>query len=117
MHTTCKEVLQLANTALLDGDFEGFLRFCTDDTVWNFVGDRTLEGKAAVRDYMHATYGGPPEFEIHQMIEEGDVLTAVGEITLQDETGAAIRYAACDIWRFRDGKMAELRAFVIPISR
>ena len=34
----------MANEAIARGDFEGFLLHCTDDTVWNFLGEKTLKG-------------------------------------------------------------------------
>lgn len=108
-----KAVLSKANEAIVRGDFEGFLAFCTDDTVWTFVGDRTLEGKEAVRQYMAEAYREPPVFRVDRMIAEGDDLTALGEITLKDEDGKATHHAYCDVWRFQDGKLAELRAFVV----
>jgi len=37
----------------------------------------------------------------------------MGEISLKNEAGTAARHAYCDVWRFRDGLMAELQAFVI----
>ena len=49
MAETNKAILEKANAAIARGDFEGFLQFCTDDTVWIFIGERTLVGKAAVR--------------------------------------------------------------------
>jgi uncharacterized protein len=110
---TNKEILEQGNAAIAEGDFEGFLALCTEDTVWTFEGDRTLRGKAAVREWMMATYKEPPEFEVHRMIGEGDFLAALGEITLKDEEGKAVRHAYCDVWRFHEGKMAELQAFVI----
>lgn len=113
MPDTHKSVLTKANEAVSRGDHEGFLAFCTEDTEWTFVGDRTLEGKEAVRRYMAETYREPPVFRVDRMIAEGDFLTALGEITLKDEAGKATRYAYCDVWRFRDGKLAELHAFVV----
>lgn len=75
MHIGNKEVLQAANAAVTKGDNEGFLAFCTDAVVWNFVGEQTLSGKAAVRQYMADTYLEPPEFDIEIMIAEGDYVT------------------------------------------
>lgn len=40
-----KATLEKANAAIAEGDHEGFLSFCTDDTEWTFVGDKTLKGK------------------------------------------------------------------------
>lgn len=113
MSESHQEILQKANAAILEGDYEGFLKFCTEDTQWTFVGDRTLKGKEAVRQWMAATYQEPPKFELHRMIAENDFVAALGEITLKDKAGRTARHAYCDVWRFRDGKMAGLQAFVI----
>lgn len=108
-----KEILQKANAAIMQGDYEGFLKFCTEDTEWTFVGDRTLKGKDAVREWMASEYKEPPRFEVHQMIAEGDFVASLGEITLKDDTGKDTRHAYCDVWRFRGGRMAGLQAFVV----
>lgn len=108
-----KSVLQKANAAITQGDYEGFLSFCTDDTEWTFVGDRTLRGKEAVRKYMAEVYDEPPKFNVTNLIAEGDFVIAIGEITLRNEKGVEEDYSYSDVWRFRDGKMAELRAFVV----
>ena len=78
-----------------------------------FVGDRSLRGKEAVRQWMAATYKKPPQFDLHRMVAEGDFVMATGEIALKDEAGKEIRNAYCDVWRFREGRMVELQAFVI----
>jgi ketosteroid isomerase-like protein len=108
-----KEILQKANAAIVKGDYEGFLKFCTEDTEWTFVGDKTLKGKDAVREWMANEYREPPRFEVHQLIAEGDFVAALGEITLKDDAGKDVRHAYCDVWRFRGGRMIELRAFVV----
>nr|WP_295875088.1 nuclear transport factor 2 family protein [uncultured Chitinophaga sp.] len=112
MHLTNKETLEKANEAIRKGDNEAFLAYCTDDTEWVFVGDRTLRGKEAVRQYMAETYTEPPVFHVDHFIAEGEFVTAVGKISLNDN-GKTVHYAYCDVWRFRDGKMTELKAFVV----
>ena len=106
-------ILTVANAAVAVGDYERFLSVCADDTEWTFVGDRILKGKEAVRRYMATTYIEPPKFTVTDSIAGGDFLTVLGDITLKDEDGKATRYSYCDVWRFRDGKIVELRAFVI----
>lgn len=110
-----KDVLLKANAAITEGDYEGFLSFCTEDTKWEFVGDKSLIGKSAVREFMKAAYTEPPKFDVENLIAEGDFVTAIGKISLKNGNGKMIDYAYCDVWRFRDGKMAELKAFVIEI--
>jgi ketosteroid isomerase-like protein len=111
-----KAILKQANAAVVKGDHEGFLSHCTEDVEWTFVGDRTLKGKEAVRQYMKATYIEPPTFAVAHLIAEDDFVTAVGDISIKDETGKLVHSAYCDVWRIRDGKLAELKAFVVEIK-
>lgn len=113
MNLDNKEILLKANTAITEGDNEGFLSFCSDDTEWTFVGDKTLRGKEAVRQYIATAYIEPPKFNVENLIAEGEFVTAVGKISMKDEDGGMADYSYCDVWRFRDGKMVELKAFVI----
>ena len=113
MRENNKAILGKANAAITNGDHEGFLSFCTDDTEWIFVGDQTLRGKEAVRQYMATAYVEPPKFVVENLIAEDEFVTALGQISMKDKDGKTIDYAYCDVWRFRNGKMAELKAFVI----
>ena len=111
---TNADILEQANARIDKGDIEGFLAFCTEDTVWTFVGDRVLDGKAAVRAWMKETYLHPPVNDVTRMIADAEHVVAYGEVTVTDAAGKATRSAYCDVWRCRDGKLHELRAFVIP---
>lgn len=108
-----KEVLEKANAAVTEGNNEGFLSYCTEDVIWTFIGDKILRGKDAVRKYMEEAYVDPPKFNVENLIAEGDFVTAIGTISMKNESGIMVDYSYCDVWRFRDGKMAELKAFVI----
>lgn len=108
-----KAILEKANAAMAEGNIEGFLSFCSDDTEWTYVGDKALKGKEAVRQYLAATNIEPPKFTVVNLIAEGDFLTALGDITMKDKDGQEVHYSYCDVWRFRGGKMVELKAFVI----
>jgi ketosteroid isomerase-like protein len=113
MSSDHKAILEKANAAIAKGNNEGFLSCCTDDAEWTFVGDKTLRGKEAVRRWMATTYTEPPKVTVANLIAEGDFVTALGNLSMKDEEGKEAHYAYCDVWRFRDGKMAGLMAFVI----
>ena len=113
MSVNNKAILEQANAAITAGDYEGFLTHCTDDTQWAFVGEQTLRGKPAVRQWMATAYQEPPRFQVEHLIAEADFVTALGTILLPDAQGQPVEHAYCDVWRFLAGKMAELRAFVI----
>jgi ketosteroid isomerase-like protein len=116
MNLNNKQILEKANAHVAKGEYEEFLAFCTEDTEWTFVGDQTLKGKEAVRQYMATAYIEPPKFNAENLIAEGDFVTVTGKISLKDEDGKTTAYDYCDVWKFRDGKMAELKAFVIAIN-
>ena len=78
MSATHKQVLEAANAAISKRDFAGFLKHCTEDTQWHFIGDRTLSGKDMVREWMAEAYQEPPRFKVSHLISEGDWLTALG---------------------------------------
>src|SRR5690606_24987768 len=110
---TNKALLKKANDALQKGDIRTCLSFCTDDTEWVFVGEKTLKGKEAVKQYLEESYTETTKFKIERMIEEDEFVMQVGEISFENKDGEVESYLASDIWRFENGKMAELKAFVI----
>ena len=109
---TNREILVRANQAFSRGNYEEFLTHCTEDTKWTYVGDLTLEGKDKVREYLATTYN-ESTFQTEKFIEEGEYLVAIGWIKMKDKEGKIKSHSFCDVWKFRDGKMAELKAFVI----
>src|SRR5690606_22886891 len=111
-----KEVLIAANKAVTNGNYEEFLSFCSEDTRWTFTGDISLNGKEAVRQWMKENYIEPPVFNVDYFIAENDFVTAIGKITISDAQGQKTAYEYCDVWRFSDGKMVELKAYVIEVK-
>ncbi|QQT32770.1 nuclear transport factor 2 family protein [Sphingobacterium multivorum] len=106
-------ILHTANEFIAKGDYESFLAYCTAETKWVFIGERILHGKEEVRAYLKEFYQEPPVFDVEKSIEEGDFVMVTGEIRLRNKDGKYDHFDYCDIWRFEDGKMAELKAFVI----
>lgn len=113
MSTKNKEIVEKVNAAFAANNPEGFLSFCADDVVFAMVGDKTVKGKDAVRKWMSSMDSEPPKFTVDSVIAEGDFVTAHGNMTMKDKDGKTVPYSYCDIYRFRGGKIAELRAFVI----
>jgi ketosteroid isomerase-like protein len=111
-----KATLEQANAAIVSGDNEGFLALCDDDIVWTTVGEGSLVGKAAVREWMRTNYAEPPTFTVERMVVDGDFVVALGTLDVVVD-GVAIPHPYSDVWRFKDGRMIELRAFVVPGTR
>lgn len=107
------EILQTANKAIANGDYEGFLTFCSDDTKWIFIGDQILDGKEAVRKYMKETYLEPLKFTEDNILEDGDFVSVMGKLSLKDMNGSYTHFDYCDNWQFNNGKIVGLKAYVV----
>jgi uncharacterized protein len=108
-----KEVVEKVNASFAEGSMEGFLSFCADNVTWTMVGNKSVNGKNAIREWMASMDIEPPKFTVANIIAEGDFVTAYGDMTMKDKDGKTAPYAYCDIYRFRDGKIVELSSFVI----
>ena len=108
-----KTILKTANEAISAGDVEGFLAFCDRDIHWEMMGGASIRGKEALRQWMTGEYVTPPRFSVAALVAEDDLVVAIGQIEGRDSDGNSTMSSYSDVWRFRDGKMVELRAFVV----
>jgi len=110
-----KSIVKEVSQSFEKNDLEGFLQHCTDDVTWSMVGDTSNKGKDSIRQWMQSMDGGsaPPKLTTQQMVSEGNVTMALGEMTMQGESGKDEAYSFCDIYQFRGDKIADLRSFVV----
>ena len=107
-----KKIVEKVNASFGENNVEGFLTFCADDVVWTIVGEKTVTGKDAIRQWLASMDIEPPKFTVANVIGEGDFVTAYGDMTMKDKTGKTVPYAYCDIYKFRGGKILELKSFI-----
>ena len=108
-----KEIVEKVNASFAEGGVEGFLSHCADDVVWTMVGNKTTKGKNAIREWMASWDIEPPKFTVDNIIAEGDIAMAHGDMIMKEKDGTTAPYAYCDIYRFRAGKIVELNSFVV----
>ena len=113
MTASNKDIVEKVNAAFAENDIEGFLSYCADNVKWAMVGDRTVRGKDAIREWMASMDGEPPRFTVDAVIAEGDRVASHGDMTMTDQGGTDVSYSYCDVYRFQGGKIIELTAFVI----
>jgi uncharacterized protein len=112
-----KEIVEKINAAFARGKSDEFLALCADDFAWSMVGEKTVKGKDAVRDWLKTMPSEPPKFTINSVIGEGDSVVAYGDMMMKDKEGKTNPYAFCDIYRFRDSRVVELTSYVIKTSK
>ena len=111
------QIVKEANALLQDGKNEGFLLLCAEDVEWTLLAETptTMKGHEAIRKFMASTSpetSETPKFTVKNMIGEGDVVISNGEMTMKGKDGGAVPYAYCDVYRFKDGKIATLLTFM-----
>jgi len=106
----------------LDGfrknDHAQILSCLTDDIEWTVFGAFHLQGKEA---YDMAIDGAPefidpPELEVVRMVEQRDVVMAELKGTAKRASGGELHMSMAEVFVMRDGKIAERRAWVIPLQ-
>jgi ketosteroid isomerase-like protein len=106
----------------LDGfrknDHEQILSCLTDDIEWTVFGAFHLTGKEA---YDKAIDGAPhfidpPELEVVRMVEQDGTVMAELLGKAKRAAGGEMRMSMAEVFVMRDGKIAERRAWVIPLA-
>lgn len=106
-----------ADAAVNARDVDAFLALMTDDVVWESTsppdGERHV-GKAAVRAGGEAFFSGSPNarFENEEVVAIADRAYARWTYHWVDEAGNAGHVRGIDVYRFRDGKIAEILSYV-----
>ena len=113
MSATNKEIVEQVNASFAEGNVEGFLSACAENVSWTIVGNRTVQGKNAIREWMASMDMEPPKFTVETIIAEGDFVSAYGDMTMKEKDGKTVPYSYCDIYRFRDGEIVQLTSFVV----
>ncbi len=109
-----KEIVQKVNDAMLAGKYEVFFDASADNVKWTMVGDKTVNGKENIREWMSSMGNQePPKFTVDDLIADGDLVAASGDMTMKDKDGKTGDYSFCDIYRFSDGKIIEMNSFVV----
>ncbi len=109
-----KKIVKQVDAAFSAGNAEGFLEHCAENVKWTIVGEKMVEGKDDIRQFLSSMKGmEPPKITNREVIAEADSVAAHGEMTMQDENGKTVPYAYCDIYQFQQDKIVELKSYVV----
>ncbi len=117
MSPTNKEIVQKVNDSFIDKTPQVFLDYCADDIQWTMAGKPPLNGKEDVLkviDYMKGYTD--MEMSTNHLIAEGDLVSCSGIMSMKGPDGRPYKGAFCDIYRFRDGRIAEMTSYVVSLD-
>ena len=114
MSNTNKKIVETFNAAFAENKPEVFLDACADNAAWQMVGDKSYKGKEAIKEFMNSMKDmEPPKFTVDNTFGDSNFVTSYGDMTMKDKNGKDNPYSFCDIYQFRDGKIVDLRTFVV----
>ena len=106
------------NDALNRHDVDAVMALMTEDCVfentWPSPDGERYEGQAAVRGFWEQLIAGSPSahFDLEEIFATGDRATQLWRYTWVDSEGNTGHVRGVDVFRVRDGKVAEKFAYV-----
>ena len=113
---TQERVIRLVNDAFIKNDMPLFLSYCHDDIKWNMIGDKTIRGKDAILQEMTGKPGEGPDSIIETVITEDNKTVGTGRFSMTNKEGAKETYRFCDIYTFRDDKIASMDSYIVAVK-
>jgi uncharacterized protein len=111
-----KDVVRRYIEGFEKSDHDQILDCLTDDIRWTVFGAFRLEGKEAYdAEIENPAFTGSPIITITRMVEEDDVVMAEMILEARRASGETMRAAMGEVFVFRDGKIAERRAYVVEL--
>ncbi|MFD6280552.1 nuclear transport factor 2 family protein [Streptomyces sp. NPDC060209] len=111
-----KETVETYLDGFRRNDHAQILSCLTEDIEWTVFGGFHLTGKEAYDAAIEGPgFVSPPRLELVRMVEEGDVVMAELTGTARRGTGEVMRMSMAEVFRMRDGKICERRAWVIEL--
>jgi ketosteroid isomerase-like protein len=111
--TEQKNVVETHIDGFRRGDFAQILSCLSDDVVWALHGDKTLVGKDAFAAGADSGGGPNPELTIDRLIEEGDIVVAMGRGDVALGAGAPVNFVYSEVFTFTGGLVSRLETFHI----
>ncbi|KFF00601.1 hypothetical protein IX39_08170 [Chryseobacterium formosense] len=106
-----EEIFIKANKALSEGNYGEFIEYCTDDIKWINVGGSIFNGKTEILKYISSSYDDI-SFTTEDHIAEKDTVIEFGQIVFENIDNKK-ENSYCDIWKFKNGLIIQVRSFVI----
>lgn len=104
----------------LDGfratDHDRILATLTEDVEWVIHGHRTTHGKQEFdSEIVNPAFTGSPRLDVHRVLEDGPVVITTGEGAGTSVEYGPFRFAFNDLFTFRDGLIARVDSYVVPL--
>jgi ketosteroid isomerase-like protein len=111
-----KEVVEQYFEGFRRSDHELILSLLTDDVTWYLPGHRDLAGQEAFdAEIENPDFESSPTLRIDRLVEEGDVVVAVGEGRGRHKEAGPFRFAYNDVFVFDGDLITRVESYVVPL--
>ena len=98
------------------GDYDAVLATVAEGVEWVLPGAFHLTGREAFRREMaNPAFVHPPSITVSRLVADGDVVVAEGRVRTTRTDGQLLHLAYCDIFDLRDGHIARLTSYLMPL--
>ena len=114
--TTPRDLVAEYFAGFRTSDHPRILATLTDDVEWVIHGHRTTRGKAEFDgEIENPAFTGSPELDVRRVYEDGPVVVTTGEGAGVSAEHGPFRFAFNDLFTFRDGLIARVDSYVVPL--
>jgi uncharacterized protein len=112
-----KQLVETYLDGFRENDHEKILSCLAEGIEWTVFGHFHLTGKTAYDEAIEGPgFVGPPRLEVVRMVEEDDTVMAELLGWAPQASGEPVRLSMAEVFVIRGGKIAERRAWVIPLT-
>jgi ketosteroid isomerase-like protein len=112
-----KQVVETYFDGFRLGDHAQVLACLTDDVVWDLPGYKHLAGKEAFDgEILSAEFQGRPRLTVDRVVEEGDIVVAIGSGEAMRTAGDVHRFVYCDVFTFRGDVICRVESYLIALT-
>ena len=115
-----EEFIRNYNEAFSKNDQDFILNNMTDDIIWNFIGEKTIQGKDEVRAFMKPMSNVQTlDLELLQIITHGRTAAVHGKMKIKEPSGEIKHFGFADFYvfnGFKSPKIKEMTSYVITIK-
>jgi uncharacterized protein len=113
---TQRTVVEKYFTGFRTSDHPSILATLADDVEWVIHGHRTTRGKTEFdREIENPAFSGSPDLDVQRVYEDGPVVVTTGEGRGVSVDHGPFRFAFNDLFTFRDGLIARVDSYVVPL--
>ncbi|NGM65143.1 nuclear transport factor 2 family protein [Sphingobacterium sp. SGR-19] len=112
-----RQLVERINALFVEGNMESFMDYLAEDVIWEMFtsssGHTVLHGKKEVSEMDGSDMPEHTGFEFGTIVVDGETASVQGKSTGKLKDGTDYHGHFCDVYHFRNNKIAKIESYVI----